>query len=86
MKFLITGEQRLKPFWETVLNLHDTFLIIPKECFMKRLLVVLAAAASAFGLHNAAAEPVKIGMITTLSTKAAYLGEDIRDGFQLAVE
>lgn len=32
-----------------------------------------------------AAEPVKIGMITTLSTKAGYLGEDIRDGFQLAI-
>ncbi|MCP3866791.1 MAG: ABC transporter substrate-binding protein [Gammaproteobacteria bacterium] len=32
-----------------------------------------------------AAEPVKIGMITTLSTKAGYLGEDIRDGFRLAI-
>lgn len=32
-----------------------------------------------------AAEPVKIGMITTLSTKAGYLGEDIRDGFTLAI-
>ncbi len=33
-----------------------------------------------------AREPVKIGMITTLSTKAGYLGEEIRDGFRLAVE
>lgn len=33
-----------------------------------------------------ALEPVKIGMITTLSTKAGYLGEDIRDGFQLAID
>ena len=33
-----------------------------------------------------AADPVKIGMITTLSTKAGYLGEDIRDGFKLAIE
>ena len=33
-----------------------------------------------------AVEPVKIGMITTLSTKAGYLGEDIRDGFQLAID
>lgn len=33
-----------------------------------------------------AAEPVKIGMVTTLSTKAGYLGEDIRDGFQLAID
>ncbi len=32
------------------------------------------------------AEPVKIGMITTLSTKAGYLGEEIRDGFQLALD
>lgn len=33
-----------------------------------------------------AAEPVKIGMITTLSTAGAHLGEDIRDAFQLAIE
>ncbi len=33
-----------------------------------------------------AADPVKIGMITTLSTKAGYLGEDIRDGFKLAID
>ncbi|MBC2735575.1 MAG: ABC transporter substrate-binding protein [Desulfobacteraceae bacterium] len=33
-----------------------------------------------------AMEPVKIGMITTLSTKAGYLGEEIRDGFQLAID
>jgi branched-chain amino acid transport system substrate-binding protein len=31
-------------------------------------------------------EPVKIGMITTLSTKAGYLGEEIRDGFKLAID
>jgi branched-chain amino acid transport system substrate-binding protein len=33
-----------------------------------------------------AMEPVKIGMITTLSTKAGYLGDEIRDGFQLAID
>lgn len=33
-----------------------------------------------------ATDPVKIGMVTTLSTKAGYLGEDIRDGFQLAID
>jgi branched-chain amino acid transport system substrate-binding protein len=33
-----------------------------------------------------AADPVKIGMITTLTTKAGYLGEEIRDGFRLAME
>ncbi len=32
-----------------------------------------------------AGTPVKIGMVTTLSTKAGYLGEDIRDGFKLAI-
>jgi branched-chain amino acid transport system substrate-binding protein len=31
-------------------------------------------------------EPVKIGLITTLSGPAGYLGADVRDGFQLAVE
>jgi branched-chain amino acid transport system substrate-binding protein len=33
-----------------------------------------------------AADGVKIGMITTLSTKAGYLGEEIRDGFRLAMD
>ncbi len=34
----------------------------------------------------AAADPVKIGMITTLSGGGSALGIDIRDGFQLAIE
>ena len=34
----------------------------------------------------AAADALKIGMITTLTTKAGYLGEEIRDGFRLAME
>ncbi len=33
-----------------------------------------------------AMEPVKIGMVTTLSTKAGYLGEEMRDGFKLAID
>lgn len=33
-----------------------------------------------------AQEPVKIGMVTTLSTGGGYLGQDVRDGFQLAVD
>ncbi|GAA5235357.1 ABC transporter substrate-binding protein [Verticiella sediminum] len=33
-----------------------------------------------------AAEPVRIGFVTTLSTPAGYLGEDSRDGFALAVK
>jgi branched-chain amino acid transport system substrate-binding protein len=33
-----------------------------------------------------AQEAVKIGMITTLSGPAGYLGQDVRDGFQLAID
>jgi len=33
-----------------------------------------------------AEDPVKIGMITTLSGPAGYLGEDVRDGFLLAMD
>ncbi|MCG8688705.1 MAG: hypothetical protein MI892_27790, partial [Desulfobacterales bacterium] len=50
---------------------------------LKRWMLVLGCVLMAGQL--AAAEPVKIGMITTLSTKAGYLGEDIRDGFNLAI-
>ena len=35
---------------------------------------------------QAVAEPVKVGMVTTLSTGGGYLGEDVRDGFLLAIE
>ena len=48
--------------------------------FFSALFLVLAA------LPAMAVQPVKIGMITTLSTKAGYLGEEIRDGFQLAID
>ena len=49
---------------------------------------LLAAIAVAFCVSGTAlaAEPVKIGMITTLSTKAGYLGEEVRDAFQLAID
>lgn len=50
---------------------------------MKKLLFGLLVFAMAAPLQ--AMEPVKIGMVTTLSTKAGYLGEDIRDGFKLAI-
>jgi branched-chain amino acid transport system substrate-binding protein len=43
--------------------------------------LLIGSSANAFGM-----EPVKIGMITTLSTGAGYLGEDIRNGFQLAMD
>lgn len=53
---------------------------------MKRTMMILVVLMASLSVQAVSAEPVKIGMITTLSTKAAYLGEDIRDGFQLAVE
>ena len=52
----------------------------------KRLLVLLCAVMVLWVAPAQAMEPVKIGMITTLSTKAGYLGEEIRDGFQLAID
>ena len=53
---------------------------------MKKLLFSLLIAAVLLAGTAFAAEPVKIGMITTLSTKAGYLGEEVRDGFRLAIE
>ena len=51
--------------------------------------IAMASASAAVLLSamvaTANAEPVKIGMTTTLSTDAGYLGEDVRDGFLLAV-
>src|SRR5690349_2573047 len=53
---------------------------------MKRLF--LCAVSALFTMTSSAqtAPPVKIGMITTLSTPAGYLGEEIRDGFQIALD
>ncbi len=53
---------------------------------MKRFLLVGLMLVFIFADLAQAVEPVKIGMITTLSTKAGYLGEEIRDGFQLAMD
>lgn len=48
---------------------------------------VAAAALLAAATGSAlAAEPVKIGMVTTLSTGAGYLGDHVRKGFDLALE
>ncbi len=44
------------------------------------------AGAALLVMTTAAAAQVKIGFITTLSTPAGYLGEDARDGFNLAVD
>ena len=53
---------------------------------MKTLLTALVSAGLLTASLAVAAGPVKIGMVTTLSTKAGYLGEEIRDGFKLAVD
>ncbi|MGR3593177.1 MAG: ABC transporter substrate-binding protein [Limimaricola soesokkakensis] len=52
---------------------------------MTRYLTTTALALSMIG-GAAMAEPVKVGMITTLSGGGASLGIDTRDGFMLAVE
>lgn len=52
---------------------------------MTRFLFV--ALLSVLGLVPAAAQqPLKIGFITTLSGPGGYLGQDIRDAFQLAID
>lgn len=52
-----------------------------------RLKTSLVASGLALAIAGAAhaQSPITIGMITTLSGPAGYLGEDIRDGFNLAV-
>jgi branched-chain amino acid transport system substrate-binding protein len=45
-----------------------------------------AALAALAATSVGAQEPVKIGIITTLSGPGGYLGADIRDGFELAVD
>ena len=47
---------------------------------------VTATVVSCFFSIGLRAEPIKIGMITTLSGGGAQLGVDIRDGFKLALE
>jgi branched-chain amino acid transport system substrate-binding protein len=44
------------------------------------------ALSAAFAVPASAQDPVKIGLITTLSGPGGYIGADIRDGFLLAVE
>lgn len=53
----------------------------------KILLGSVATAMLAMGSGPAMAkEPLKIGFVTTLSTPAGYLGEDARDGYNLAIK
>jgi len=53
---------------------------------MKLKTIAMAAALSVTTALSALAEPVKVGMITTLSGGGAGLGIDVRDGFLLAVK
>lgn len=53
---------------------------------MKRHLIAMAAATALLSAPALAGEPVKIGMITTLSGGGSALGIDIRDGFALALK
>ena len=52
---------------------------------MKRL-IILFTVSFLFTASLALAEPIKIGMITTLSGGGSGLGIDVRDGFQLAID
>jgi len=52
----------------------------------RKLFGALLATAAAVAAGAAQAEPVKIGMITTLSGGGSGLGVDVRDGFMLALE
>ena len=52
---------------------------------MKKLFMVLVLSVLLIPSATWATKPVKIGMVTTLSTKAGYLGEEVRDGFKLAI-
>jgi branched-chain amino acid transport system substrate-binding protein len=44
------------------------------------------AALLAMTTVSLAQQPIKVGMITTLSGSGGYLGQDIRDGFKLAID
>ena len=53
---------------------------------MNKIFIFCAFFCCLFSSQLLAMETVKIGMVTTLSTKAGYLGEEVRDGFKLAIE
>lgn len=51
-----------------------------------KMTLAAALAAASFAIPAHADEPVTIGMVTTLSGPPGYLGEDMRDGFNLAIQ
>ena len=58
----------------------------PRTPVLRKLLIATAVAATALTAGAQSTEPVKIGLLSTLSGPGAGLGVDIRDGFQLAVK
>jgi branched-chain amino acid transport system substrate-binding protein len=48
--------------------------------------LLLGLAMAALAMPASAQQPLKIGFITTLSGPAGYIGADIRDAFQLAID
>src|SRR6056297_198259 len=60
-------------------------IFFTKETKMKKVFFALFCIAISMPVTAWSLDPVKIGMVTTLSTKAGYLGEDVRDGFRLAM-
>ena len=53
---------------------------------MKHRIVPLAMAAALLATPTVAAEKVKIGFVTTLTTPAGVIGRDMADAVNLAVE
>jgi len=53
---------------------------------MNKIIILCATLCLIISNQLMAMEPVKIGMVTTLSTTAGYLGEEMRDGFKLAID
>ena len=58
----------------------------PRSSSFLRTLVATAAAVTALSAVAQTSDPVKVGLLSTLSGPGAGLGVDIRDGFQLAVK
>ena len=48
--------------------------------------LILGLFFSTIGVGSVLAEDLKIGLITTLSGGGGYLGQDVRDGFLLAIK
>lgn len=61
---------------------------MPHSVTRRCLLGLLAASAfvGSFPAHAEDRKPVTIGFITTLSTPAGYIGQDLRDAFNLAIK